>query len=162
VSTEEEREDNDAVNEDTGAAGNAGAAPEASLRDRILDYLKGQIGGAEQDVLLSTKIIADALGTSANNVTYHVGRLVHAGHITTRSAGPQGTRFRLGGAPQVSGSDRRRRSPRRDAPVAAQAAAAEPTPAGAKGATNFCPYCGSRILADDWLFCASCGRPLGR
>lgn|GEM_PF-2074381 len=145
-----------------------GAAPEGSLRDRIFDYLKGQIGGTEQEVLLSTKMIADALGTNVNNVAYHLGRLVHAGRISTRSAGPQGTRFRLGGAPQVSATARRRLSAREIAPATAPSTPAAPAaPAVAavavvKGALNFCPYCGSKVLAADWRFCASCGQPLGR
>lgn len=142
--------------------GGAGAA-EGSLRERILEYIRGQLGGAEQEVLLSTKMIADALGTSANNVTYHVGRLVHAGHISTRSAGPQGTRFRLGGTPPAPAAERRRRAQRTPAPRVAVAAPEAPAvPVAARGTTNFCPYCGSKVLAEDWRFCATCGKPLGR
>ena len=139
-----------------------GSIPGGSLRDRILEYVKGQIGGAEQEVLLSTKMIADALGTSANNVAYHVGRLAHAGHISTRSAGAQGTRFRLGGAPQVSATTRRRRGAQVSAAGTGSSAPAPLTTPGAKLSMNFCPHCGSKVLGEEWRFCASCGKPLGR
>lgn len=129
---------------------NAPTALEGALRERILAHIRRELGGAQQEVLLSTKAIADVLGASANNVTYHLSRLVHAGHIGSRSAGPRGTWFRLGGGIP--------------APIRAKAgrgrAAAAVTPAPPKTRVNFCPYCGTQVQAADWRYCAGCGKGL--
>lgn len=128
------------------------AASGASVRNQILEYLKGQLDGAEQDLRLSTKVIAEAVGASTNTVSYHLTRLIHAGHITATSAGTRGTIFRLGGESS--------------APVAIKAgrnhkAGAIATAAPVKsGGMNFCPYCGAKVEASDWRFCSDCGEKL--
>jgi len=122
----------------------------ASLRARILAYIQGELGGAQQEVLLSTRAIADALDASAHSVAYHLNRLAQAGHVHTRRAGPKGTWFRPGGGALASVRPRAARGQ-----VAASA-----TPAAAKARVNFCPYCGTRVAAADWLYCAGCGRGL--
>lgn len=140
----------------------AAATLAGSLRDQILEYLKGQLDGAEQDVRLSTKMIAEAVGSSTSTVAYHVAQLVQAGHITTQNAGSQGTRFRLGGgipapAPVKASGGRKPQS------VAAAVLSATTTTAPVKsGGLNFCPYCGQKVGASDWRFCAGCGEKLSK
>ena len=125
----------------------AGSARGPALRSQILDYLRSRVSGVEHEVLLSTGAIADAIGANANNVAYHLSRLVRAGEIDSRSAGSRGTWFRLGGP-----------AGKRVRAAAAPAAA----PAGTKGAVHFCPFCGSKAQGAEWRFCAHCGEALPR
>ena len=142
------------IPEAAAAAEPAIASPSgALLRDRIYEHIKGQLRTAEQ-VVLSTKAIAEAIGASASNVTYHVDRLVKSGHISTQSAGPKGTRYRLGSgssAPSVvrASGDRK----------AQGTGSAAPTK---KAVLHFCPYCGGRLTVENWRFCGFCGEKLAQ
>lgn len=129
---------------------------QGSIREQILAFITSKVTDAEPEVLLTTKAIGEALGTNPNNVTYHLAKLVSLGEVSTRSQGPRGTLFRLGGGPST-----RRRGRRSAASVTSVAPAApvEPT-SSARPGRNFCPYCGGKILAADWRFCSSCGKPL--
>lgn len=123
----------------------------ALLRDRIYEHIKGQLRGAEQ-VVLSTKAIADAIGANASNVTYHLDRLVKSGQITTQSTGPKGTRFRLGTGTSTLTVVRAGRG-RKDQ-------GSSPAAPSKKTGLNFCPYCGEKLAVANWRFCGYCGEKL--
>lgn len=121
----------------------------APLRESILGYIKAQIGGAGE-VVLSAKAIAQAIGAKAETVTYHLAHLVKDGQLVTRSAGPKGTRFRLGtGTPALVVARQTRGRKAHDATASA-------------APLNFCPYCGEKVAAPAWRFCGYCGEKLAR
>jgi len=150
--------------EDQTGQGSAAAPSDTSLpiRERILAYVKTQTEGRGEEILITTKAIGEALEINPNNVTYHLNKLVAIGALTTRNAGPRGTYIRLGGGSEVA----RRRGRRARAESGSVSAAPAPAAAATAPATetagklNYCPYCGGKVLAADWRYCAGCGRPL--
>lgn len=125
-------------------------AGSSSLRDRILAYLKEQIGEVGKHAIISTKSIAERFGVTPVTIAKHLHALVEEGHIRTKPAGPKGTIISLESPPKKRG--RPAAAPATGGPASARPLRRAPT-------GYFCVWCGSKV-EKQWRYCNRCGHSL--
>ena len=123
----------------------------SSLRERILAYLKAQIGEVGKHAVISTKTIAEHFAVTPVTISKHLHTLVQEGHIRTKPAGPKGTIITLEVAPKKRGR------PAATPKDGAQQVQSHPGRRAANG--YFCVWCGTKV-EKQWRYCNRCGHAL--
>lgn len=123
----------------------------SALRERILAYLKEQIGEVGKHAIISSKSIAQRFAVTPVTVAKHLHVLVQEGHIRTKPAGPKGTIITLESAPKKRGR------PATTSTLVGQKASGRDTRRTANG--SFCVWCGSKV-EKQWRYCNRCGHAL--
>jgi len=119
------------------------STPAEPLRERILAFLREQIGEIGKHTRLSTKELGVRFSVTPVTISKHLKALALEGYVHTKAAGPKGTIITLEAGP-------------RRAPGRARAAAAAPARVGNN---YFCPWCRSKVQRA-WHYCNRCGAPL--
>jgi predicted ArsR family transcriptional regulator len=122
-----------------------------SLRDRLLAYLKEQIGGEGKHAIMRTKNIAAHFSVTPVTISKYLRSLVESGHIRTKPAGPKGTIITLEAEPKRRG---RPRAVAAAGDAGARTLARRTAPGGA-----YCPWCGTKVQKA-WRYCNRCGHGL--
>jgi hypothetical protein len=123
----------------------AGEARADVERQEILEELQRRVRAGGGRLITTVKALADELQEKPERLYYFIQSFSRNGQLLTTSHGPRGTEFRIpAGRPRKDAAAARPRGVRR-----------------AASGSAFCPWCGA-AAADDWKFCAACGRPLPR